>query len=182
LVGFGATTAVARSAGEGQERLKCAPPTDRSRRAISASEAAGGARFALRVLCFHRDAKHAERKDCTTICPARHHDRRAGRSTAEKVILPAEELPRPAAALRPRAEQPSPAVGRRRFNRSSVQHRCTFLFDSITSRRPGHTAWKLLVLPMGLTGVERLKMRQMCVRQRRQSGFAATRNEKRVRT
>ena len=34
-------------------------PSDRSRRASSASEAAGGARFALRVLCFHRDAKHA---------------------------------------------------------------------------------------------------------------------------
>ena len=53
-------------------------------------------------------------------------------------------------------------------------HRCTFLFDLITSRRPAHTAWKLSVLPIGWTGVERLKVRQMCVRQWRQSGFDAT--------
>ena len=59
-------------------------PSDRSRRASSASEAAGGARFALRVLCFHRDAKHAGRKVHATVCAAQHHDRKAGRLTAEE--------------------------------------------------------------------------------------------------
>ena len=59
-------------------------PSDRSRRASSASEAAGGARFALRVLCFHRDAKHAGRKVHATVCAAQHHDRKAGRLTAEQ--------------------------------------------------------------------------------------------------
>ena len=53
-------------------------------RSISASEAAGGARFELRVLCFHRDAKHAGRKVHATVCAAQHHDRKAGRLTAEQ--------------------------------------------------------------------------------------------------